>query len=95
MESEERKRKLFEKKKKEFNCQLPKIQLSVSCKNRSPIRVRAIGIARMMCVCVCVCVGERVLWRWGGGKSLLSFLHNASIVQLLAVRESVQKDAIS
>ena len=92
MESEERKRKLFEKKK-EFNCQLPKVQLSVSCKNRSPIRVHAIGIARMMCVCVGV--GERVLWRWGGGESLLSFFHSASIVQLLAVRESVQKDAIS
>ena len=86
----------LKKKRGGFNCQLPKVQLFASCKNKSPIRVHAIGIARMVCVCVCVCVcvlGE-VLLRRGGGESLLSFLHNPAIVQLLAARESVQGDAI-
>lgn len=67
-----REKKLFGKKKKEFNCQLPKVQLSASCKNRSPIRVHAIGIARMMCVCVCV-LGKEFRWvRWRWESSFIS-----------------------
>ena len=56
MESEERKGKLFGKE--ELNCQLPKVQLFVSCKNRTRIRVHAMGVDRMVCVCACVCLGK-------------------------------------